>query len=1229
MGRNTINISFINKKPLKGILFIAFLWYIQIPHALIHSQRLNFDKYSVEDGLAQSVVLTIYQDSEGYLWFGTQSGISQFNGYGFVNFQGNIQSKNTLTNAWIYDIAEDTKGNLYFATKGGLNRYDKATGSFSCIGHLDENSPVNHNFIYGLVTSGDTLFVNSSPALSVIDMPTRTFETFYNDSPYDGIVHDLGFPIIKSAGNLIYIGSSHGLSSFNLETKTFTNYTGQKRTSSEQNNQIITALYEDIDGTILVGMHDGLKTVDTSSHTFKNASDINQSLPNSSIRSMLRDDDDYLWIATEGDGLHRVGVDKHYNVKSIEHYRAGENSISHDILYTLLLDHSNNLWVGSLAGTDKVNLKESGIQVIANNTGAQSVDIMDNVVASIYIDDKNRLWIGNWGKGLNIYDRKTGEITYYTADRTRRYHIPEDHVHVIFEDSKKRIWIGTRNGVAIFNREKELFVPAHEWFENPAFNCFNNIRVYSIMEDHNGKIWIGTGNGIYILDMKNRQLTTMRGGANEGSLLKSNLVYALLKDSEDEVWIATSEGVHRYDQQTGEITVYRSNPDSANTLSNNFTISLYEDSIGYIWIGTGLGLSRFSKETGKFEGFSTQHGLPSNIVYDIIEDQQHNLWFSTGSGLAWIKPEEKISGKFNVIDKLRGQEFNIKAIYHSKHGEMFFGGINGLFHFYPDSLSANKYIPPVKITSIVKENDESTEPLNPYQDEITLSYRDYAFTIAFSALDYTNPGKNRYAYQMEGLSDKWIETGERRSVHFTNLPSGSYTFRVKGSNNDGVWNEKPTSLDITIKPPWWLSTVAYTGYGIFLIVAIIFIIKYRERALRREKQILEDKVRERTAEIDRQKKQVEESEQKLSSTINSLDDMVFVLDDKGIITEIYNPALRKNRVYFPELKVGQDYSHINFSEDTVSKINQAYQQLSKEETILEFDHHVNQYNRFFWYNTKISPKRNAEGHLTGLVIVARDITERKESEKKLAQQKEELNELNITKDRFFSILAHDLKNPFTNLYSMGDLLVKNYESLDEKDRWQALKKMHQASEFIYSLLENLLTWSRTQTNKIDFNPEAFDLSKIIEINANLQHIPAETKGVKIINKVKGIRIAYGDREMISTVIRNLLNNAVKYTRQGGRVTIDTDQENEHYTVRINDEGVGISAEDQEKLFRLDVKYKKKGTAGETGTGLGLALCKEFVLKNRGNIWCRSRENIGTTFYFTVAKGNGEDNRSTI
>ena len=1204
-------------KPIINISILTGICLL-ISVNISSGQGIQFDHYAVRDGISQSIALCIFQDSEGYMWFGTQNGLNKFDGYSFEKYFSDPSDTNTISSSWIFDITEDANGFLWIGTKGGLNKFDKKTGLFTRVSSIDGNSPDNTGFIYGITSDSSNIYVNQSSILSIINFNTGSLESYTNTYERERALYDAGFPIITDNKGLIWMGSQNGLSSFDLQDKRFNNYTHSGSDPGTISHNHITALFEDKLGNILIGTENGLNIFYIKTKKIiRYYQDNSQpgSLSNNFIRSIIQDHNGAIWIGTDGGGLNKMTYNETTGSADFIHFRSGTNmtsSLSHDIVHSLYEDASNNLWIGTLAGVDKTDLKKKSIRTYMKSDNPNSINLLDNVIASVYQDSDGKLWIGNWGKGLNILDRGTNEVIHYTSELTGRNHIPQNHVHVIFEDSKSRIWLGTRNGVSIFDKNRDLFIPVQDYFKIPDFNYFINNRVYCLVEDSRGKIWFGTGNGIIILNTKTKSSTLIQTGNETDWAITSNLVYSLLEDKDQNIWIATANGLNKYVPSENRVYYYVNNPDSSNTLYDNYVISLCEDRSGNIWIGTGTGINRFNKVDSVFSYYNVKDGLPSNIIYDIIKDGNGNLWFSTGSGLAMKNPDENALESFLVEDKFLGKEFNLKAVFKANDGEMFFGGIDGLISFYPDSLIDNNYIPPIRITSLDKERNGIRQEINTYSDKIFLSYRDYSFTIEFSALDFTNPDKNRYSYQMKGLSNNWIEIGNRRFVQFTKLPPGEYTFNVIGTNNDGVWNNEGASINITIIPPWWKTKTAKVFYLIIIVAMIIIVIRTREKNLILEKKILEEKIRERTSEIAQQKEMVEESEAKLSSTISSIDDLVFVLDKSGIFQEFYNQGKHKTLYSEAESYIGKHFKNVGFPELVVQKLTDAFSKLMSKDSFEEFDYSFEKDNKAYWFNAKISPRRNVKGELSGITIVARDITERKQSE-------EQLKELNATKDTFFSILAHDLKNPFSSLHSMSEMMIANYQNLEEEEKIMVLKNMHKSAEQIFNLLENLLTWSNSQRGRIEYSPEKFNVSRLIQVNMNLNKLPAEKKEVMLTTIIADELLAYGDREMINTVIRNLINNAIKFSNKGGTVEVKVQNKNKLFEVIVRDNGVGIPAGNVKKLFHIDQKYKSVGTAGESGTGLGLVLCKGFVDKNGGEIWCKTKEGSWTEFHFTIPK----------
>ncbi len=1193
------------------------------------SQQVTFKHYGVNDGISQSEIKCIYQDVEGYLWLGTQNGLNKFDGYGFENFFYDPTNPQSLSNNWVFDMCEDSLGNLWLGTKEGLNRYDKPTGTFSVFPHKLNNASVPDDFVYGLLADETFIYINIPPLLSRYNYRTDSLESYTNTLPYDGSLHDIGFPILKSRDGMIWLGSADGLSVFDPTTKSFLNYHHEVANPHSISHNHITALYEDMIGNILVGTENGLNFYNPQVKgfiRFQEETTPSNALSTNFVRSILQDSYGVYWIGTDESGLNRLDWSWDDGIFELTLFRSGpnyENFIGHDIVYSLFEDRSHNLWIGTIAGLDRTDLKPKKFRSYKKTDDPHSLNLLDNIIASVYIDEQQRLWVGNWGKGLNIFNPQTKEMVHYSSEFEGDRHIPNNHVHVLFEDRDSRLWMGTRNGVSIFNKKKQRFTPFELHFGLDSSGFFVNNRVYCMAEISNGEIWIGTGNGIMGFDPTTQASTFFRSDADAPFRISSNLVYSVLEDRDSCIWIATMDGLDCYQPRKHQMLHYTHDSQQHNTLCDNFTISLCEDHRGDIWIGTSTGVNRFNKRDSVFTYYSVKDGLPSNIIYDIIEDKNQDLWFSTGSGLAMFNATTQEFKSYSINEGLKGVEFNLKAVYQAANGDVYFGGMDGVIAFHPDSLEDNRFIPPVVITSFEKERAGQKHKLNVYTDQLELSYKDYSFTIEYAALDYTKPFKNRYAYKMVGLRDEWEEVGNRHFVHFTNLPSGNYTFLVKGTNNDGIWNEVPTRLDIHILPPWWRSSYAYGSYVLFGFLWVILIIRWRERKLLKEKRLLEDGIRQRTTEIALQKERVEESEAKLKSTISSLNDLVFVLDQEGVFQEFYNPGNQDPIYEDPDFFLHKHYTAVGFPQRVEEALQTAFKQLQKSDQVQEFDYCVN-HKGMCWYNAKISPRRNAQGDLTGITIVSRHITERKEAEERMRQQKEELDELNATKDKFFSILAHDLKNPFASLYSLSQVVDENYDSLEEEDKLVALKRMHQSAELIYNLLENLLTWSKSQSGRMEYSPSKFDFSALIQENINLHSIPAEKKGISLRSNVGGVFTAYADRQMVNTVLRNLINNAVKFTESGKEVEVNVREEGKFLKVEVKDQGVGIAEANLKNLFRIDVKYKTTGTSGEKGTGLGLILCHEFIQKNNGVIWCESEWGQGTSFFFTVPREIQQD-----
>jgi ligand-binding sensor domain-containing protein/signal transduction histidine kinase len=1062
-----------------------------------YSQQYIFSNYSINDGLSQSVVNCIFQDSKGYIWIGTQNGLNRFNGETFDIYTTNPADSASISNNWIYAIAEDNDGNLWVGTKGGLNKYLANQNKFIQINWQTDFTYDITQYCYDVVClKNGNILINTPPIISVYNPKEQNFTHFKSQLKYDGAVKDVKVPVMEDVDGKIWISSTNGLAAFSPQTKEFSYYPFLNNKGERIETINVTSLYQDKKGLLLAGTTIGLFKYNSVLHHFEKArfsihSDIKDPFENSCIRTILEDKNSNLIIGTEGGGLYVI---THYSEKqaAFQNYTSENSDISHNIVQSLIIDQSENLWIGTLSGITKTDLKRKKFNLYRKSNSPNSVDLLGNVIASLYKNDDGILWVGNWGQGLNLVNRKTNIVEHFSTQHTGNHKIPNDFIHVIFKDSDNHIWLGTRNGILIYDKLANRFVPYYEYFKNSTLPSFGNVRIYMIIQDKASNYWIGTQNGLYKIDVKNSTVEVFQKELDENHQLSANLVYCLLEDSDGLIWIATVSGLDVYNPATKKINHFRKEQKG---LSDDFIISLCKDNKDRIWIGTSTYLNIYNKKDSTFSWYAQEHGLPNNNIFEIVKDKNNGMWVATGKGLCKFDEKQNTFHTFTLEDGLQSLEFNLRAAYLGSDGEILVGGMNGFNSFYPDSISKNPYIPNLVFTSFYKTKGTFKEYVNlEKSDEVVLKYNVPSFTIEFAALEFTNPKKNNYVYQMEGISDEWVDIGNRKFVPFSSLQPGEYVFKVKGSNNDWVWNNKAISIRIVVLPPWWRSIYAYVAYLVLIVLSVLTYIRLRVRKLKHDKKILEQKVHERTLQIEEQ-----------------------------------------NRL--------------------------------------------------------------------------------------IVSKNQELNELNLTKDKFFSIIGHDLGNQFNIIVGFLEVLVSDFKKLDATVVERHLNNIFNSSKYAYDLLENLLTWARMQTNLIEYNPQAFDVHSKITKTIELFDGASSKKNIKIKVTTNEEILIYADVNMFSTVIRNLIANAIKFTNENGTISVSAKRKKNLCEISVKDNGVGISGEDITKIFRIDSKHKTLGTNGEKGTGLGLILCKEFIEKQHGKIWVESAVGKGSRFSFSLPLKN--------
>lgn len=833
----------------------------------VFSQELDvrFERLSIEEGLSQSGVICILQDSLGYLWFGTGDGLNKYNGYDFEVLRHSPENPRSLSDNSISSLHEDSRGVLWVGTfSGGLNKFDRETHEFFHYTHNPENfKSLSHNRITAIYEDrSGTLWIGTNGGLNKFDREKDEFSHWIHDPENPkSLSHNRITAIHEGKSGTLWIGTQSGLNSFDFEKNEFIRWKNEPGNAGSLSHNTILSILEDRSGVLWIGTSGGLHQFDREKEIFKHW--INEPLNPSSIshnevRSIREDDLGNLWIGTFGGGLNQFDRKKeeffHFKNKPDD-----PNSLSTDQILSIYEDQTGILWIGTYAGgINRLDREKSKFTHWVNKP-EDGNSLSHNYVYSIYEDHLRILWVGTEGGGLNRIAAgddigSPGHFSHYRNNPNDSSSLSSNNVTSIFKNRSGSLWIGTSNGLNKFDRESNKFT---RWVNQPGNpQSLSHNSVLSIFEDSAENLWIGTRGGLNKFDYKDKTFSHWTHDSANLQSISHDVIVTIFEDRTGELWVGTGGGgLNKFNRERGTFTHWKNEPGNTGSLSSNDILSISEDQFGGLWIGTiGGGLNKFNREKNTFTRYQEENGLPNEIIYGILEDDIGNLWLSTNKGISKFNLRTETFRNYDRHDGLQINEFNQGAFFKSK-SSLYFGGINGFVSFIPENISENQNIPPILITTFkvsdrIKKNDLSGT------NEFKLSYKDKYYTFEFTALDYRNPAKNQYAYIMEGIDKDWIYSGTRRFATYTNFPPGNYTFRVKGSNSDGFWNEKGASLQITISPPFWKTWW-------FKIVSLIFLLgiaflghKLRLRNMEANKKTLEKTVRKRTTELENKNTQL-------------------------------------------------------------------------------------------------------------------------------------------------------------------------------------------------------------------------------------------------------------------------------------------------------------------------------------------------------------------------------------
>jgi len=885
------------KKPLFfAILFIIFISL----NTFAREITPVFEHISRNEGLPQVSVNAIIQDRQGFMWFGTQGGLARFDGYEFRIFTHKTDDQNSLADNSVWAIVRGDNDILWIGTNGGLSRFNRQTQTFTNFRSIPKNNTgLSDNSIRSLLLdSKGTLWIGTrngglNSCQPDINKPPVFKKYIYDKKNPKSISCNYIKALHEDEKKRLWVATyGGGLNCIDLNNikKGFKHFKYNPKKNNTISSDNVLSIYETKDKNLFVGTDKGLNRLRKNQSSFKRITDKSKNrtkIENNPVSAIIEDLNGNLWIGTGGNGLRMM--DRKHHFKSFHSESGMKYSLSGNDIRSLYFDIQGLLWIGTYdCGLNKMDGITGSFSLLRHHN-KDNKSLSKNIVISVIEDTRGALWVGTWGGGVNrLKDHRSVDLKLKNKPGDKKT-IGGNTVWAIHEDRRGDIWFGTWGGglSRLTHKQRLKKNPSLIRYRHSPYNpkSISSNSVLSIFEDSRGILWTGTwGGGLNRLDPENIRNGKIRftkyiNNPEDSKSISDNFIKTIIEDRHGNIWIGTwGGGINILDSESiknnkDKFKRYQKSWTEPNALSHNDILSIYEDQNGIIWIGTyGGGLNRFDPETGQFKNYTRKNGLSNNEVYGILQDKKGFLWLSTNSGLNRFAPDTADFIQYGYRDSLQSDEFNQGAYLKGENGNLYFGGIKGLTYFNPSEIKENSFIPPVLLTEFrimhepvpVSKNGILKKPVYMTKS-ITLNHQHSNFGMTFSALNYRQPERNRFAYMLEGVDKDWIMTDYRhRRSHYTNIDPGTYIFRVKASNDDGKWNEHGASLKVTILPPWWdlwwVKTLALILAGCFLY----FLIFIRVRFLRKHEIYLEGQVKERTAEIQRQKEEISIKNKSLS-----------------------------------------------------------------------------------------------------------------------------------------------------------------------------------------------------------------------------------------------------------------------------------------------------------------------------------------------------------------------------
>jgi signal transduction histidine kinase/ligand-binding sensor domain-containing protein/ActR/RegA family two-component response regulator len=806
--------------------------------------------------LTGGYVTVIAQDRQGFMWFGGHGGVLRYDGYRVTRFMNSASDSHSLDNDYVLAIHVDPQGRLWVGTRGGLNLYDAASDGFTRyhLPSIDSQTNVAIS-VRDIIDDGNGgLWLTTPDGLHHFDPSTGKFIVMNHA---EGDPTSLSTPklnaIVRDARGGLWIGTPAGIDWLAKGSNAFRHFRLDSDAAPNQRHNFVRSLMIDRNQILWIATVEGIETwsfdgKDPVRRRFTAA----EGLDPQRVNGFSEDTDGNIWVATQASGLLRWDTGEQrfvaYAHQAIDPYSLVDNQV-----FAVFQDLSGSLWAGTAKGASRVDLQSGGF-VRINQFPGDAGNSSGNKIIGIAGAEGNQVWLGAYGSGLHLLNLATGGIKDFHHELNKSKAEYDDLVQQFCPDKQGRVWIASDKTLSRFDPSTGRFEVREHRDGEPMLPFVHGMTV-----DHAGIVWFATDLGLFRLDPETNVLRQFKHSAADPDSVSSDITHTVFEDRHGTLWLGTSEGLDRLDQSTGHFTHFHHDPRDATSISSGYISSLYEDASGTLWISAYNGLNRLESGADGRVGFKT-YPVKSHVGA-MLEDKQGILWISDDEGITRFNPVTGEGKTYTADDGITEGGYYIHSAFEGSDGTMYFGGVYGATAFRPENIRDNHFAPPVFITDFQVFNKSVRGGDGPEGFEMngaienahdaTLSYLHSVFSIEFSALHYADPKRNKFAYKLEGFDKDWISTdADRRFVTYTNLDPGHYTFRVKASNKDGIWNEVGATLRITIKPPFWQTWWFRVAVASCLFGSAWLAYRNRIRNFVRTQEMLEKQVAARTAALE-------------------------------------------------------------------------------------------------------------------------------------------------------------------------------------------------------------------------------------------------------------------------------------------------------------------------------------------------------------------------------------------